>query len=541
MALGFEKLTEKMKHSSKEEHSDDRESGSHGHHEGKAEAPVSPVLIDRPGASDTSKLDGKGLQVTIVASHWYGKVVHSLVDACSKELLAKGVEEDSLHLVEVAGAFELPFAAARLIDCKDKSRRPDAVICIGCMVQDSTHMCEIMSQAVAHGIMQLNVTSDTPVIFGVLSCASESQAQSCTKMQSCCGIDESHKCNHGVSWAQSALQMAHLKRCSSAREMERCCCTRCVGRGSGKSGERKSEKHESSKHESCASCKSSPGDCSCKDCKCFPCCAKREACRGCGCPPDKCSCHECDCSGGSAKKTGAVKALSSEHGTKQEAMKNLSTERAGHEESSSKSDRSSVRCVRCGSQVDDCKCGTTTTVKHNLQAQQVESVAERHDTGDQHSGGDEVRETGSNADEHASKKHQSHNSCKTCGSLADKCSCKECECQVCSSKIHGGEHIEPAIKSATSSAIVCGGDCIRASQRAATGGCPGCECPAGGCPCTKCSCPLCGPHQKAFDSTPCRGSNEARKRAIAGNCPACGCPAGHCPCTGCICPICKSL
>ncbi|CAI5745497.1 unnamed protein product [Peronospora destructor] len=352
MALGFEKLTEKMKHSSKEEHSEDKESSGHGHHEDKTEAPVNPVLIERPGASETSTLNGKGLRVTIVASHWYEKVVHSLVDACSKELLAKGVEEDSLHLVEVAGAFELPFAAARLIDCKDKNRRPDAVICIGCMVQDSTHMCETVSRAVAHGIMQLNVTSDTPVIFGVLCCTSESQAQSCTEKRLCCGIDEGHKCNHGVSWAQSALQMAHLKRYSSAKEMERCCCTRCVGRGSGKSGENKSKVHESSKHESCATCKSSAGNCKCRSC-----CAKREACRGCGCPPDKCSCHGCDCSVGSDKKTGAVETSSSEHGTEQEAMKSSSIERAGHEESSSNSREGSAECTRCGSSGDDCKCG----------------------------------------------------------------------------------------------------------------------------------------------------------------------------------------
>ena len=185
--------------------------------------------------------------------------------------------------------------------------------------------------------------------------------------------------------------------------------------------------------------------------------------------------------------------------------------------------------------------GTTTSVKHNLKAQQVESVAERHGIEEQDSGGAEAREAGSNAGEHASKKHQSHNSCKTCGSLADKCSCKECECQVCSSKIHGGKQIEPAIKSATSSTIVCSGACVRAAQRAAAGGCPGCECPADGCPGTKCSCPICGPHEKPLAPTSCRDSDEARTRATAGNCPACGCPPGKCPCTGCICPVCKSL
>ncbi|GMF45255.1 unnamed protein product [Phytophthora fragariaefolia] len=137
--------------------------------------------------------------------------------------------------------------------------------------------------------------------------------------------------------------------------------------------------------------------------------------------------------------------------------------------------------------------------------------------------------------------HVSHESCKSCGSLADKCSCKDCECQVCFSKTRAGnsQTIEPPIKSATSSTIVCGGGCVAAAQRAEAGGCPACECPAN-CPCTKCGCPICGPTQSAAQPLPCCGGSEASKRATAGNCPACGCPASNCPCTGCVCPVCKS-
>lgn len=390
------------------EHHD--EGGGHGHHEGNTKRPHSPVLIEQAGATQTNKLDGNGLRVTIVASRWYENVVHSLVDACSKELLAKGVAEDDLHLVEVAGAFELPFAAASLVYCKDTSHRPDAVICIGCFVNGATHMCETMSHAVADGIMKLNVTPGaTPVIFGVLCCDSESQAHSCAEKRSCCGVGEGQKCNHGVSWAQSALEMAHLKRCTSAKKMEHCSCTRCVSRESGESGEhnRKSEKSEYGEHDLCTSCGLAAGKCSCKECVCRVCCNNRGA-------------------------------------------------------------------------------------------------------------------------------------CTSCKSSADNCSCKDCECQVCSSKTGSGEQIEPAIKSATSSTILCGGGCIAAAQRAAAGGCPGCECPAGGCPCTKCGCPICGPNQSASNPTPCCGGNKAGKRATAGNCPACGCPGGNCPCTGCKCPTCKS-
>lgn len=336
MAPGVEKLTSKLKFGTKEEHpvgATHDQGGSHGREtEDKTEVTHRPVLIEQPGAAQSRQLDGSGLKVTIVASRWYEKVIHSLVDACSDELLAKGVAEDDLHVVEVAGAFELPFAAARLVHCKDTSHRPDAVICIGCLVSDSTHTCETMSHAVANGIMKLNVTFDTPVIYGVLCCDNESQAHSCAEKRSC-GSGEDEKCNHGVAWAQSALEMAHLKRCMAAKKLEHF-----LGRGGGKHKCEKTAKKEYSKHDvcltcgstarectckdckcrlccnhrgDCTSCKSSAENCSCEDCKCRSCCSKRETCRGCGCPPDKCSCQGCNCAVCASKETTGKK-MSSE-------------------------------------------------------------------------------------------------------------------------------------------------------------------------------------------------------------------------------------
>ncbi|GMF65206.1 unnamed protein product [Phytophthora lilii] len=387
-----------MKFATKEEHPEGAphghpsehhgESSGHGHHEGKTKTPHSPVLIEQPGTSASSKLDGTGLRVTIIAARWYEKVIHSLTEACSEELLAKGVAEDNLHLVEVAGAFELPFAAARVIHCKDASYRPDAVVCIGCIVNDATHMSETMGQAVANGIMKLNVTSDTPVIFGVLCCKNEGQAQSCAAAKESCGGGEGHKCNHGVSWAQSALEMAHLKRCVAGKKSEKCRCTRCVSRSTSERTKHESGKHESLKSHGtcstcgssaekcsckdckcqvccdnrgdCTGCGSSPGNCSCKDCKCRACCTKREACRGCGCPPDKCSCEGCNCSSCSKKAAAATKMpMTSEHETK--GTTHPSSEHASKQATGGGSGGTmhggSGECASCGSPGGQCKCG----------------------------------------------------------------------------------------------------------------------------------------------------------------------------------------
>ncbi|CAI5742825.1 unnamed protein product [Hyaloperonospora brassicae] len=430
MVSGIEKLAEKMKLTSKEHSDDDRggqsvehygeggsqehhgsrhehhgggssheqhygEGGRHEHrkggssHEGKNRVAACPVLIERSGATQTSRFDGKPFRVTIVASHWYEKVVHSLVDACSKELLDKGVTEDNLQVVEVAGAFELPFTAARLIASKNTGHRPDAVVCIGCFVEDTTRTCETMRQAVAHGIMELNVTSGVPVIFGVLCCDNASQAHSFAEKRSCYGIDDNERCNFGVSWAQSALQMAHLNRCTSAKEMEHCSCFRSEGRSSGDNDEHKhkGQKHEPEKKEkctscgmseqkcsctecvckeccdhggACTSCKSSADKCTCKDCKCRSCCIRRDACRRCGCPPGSCCCQGCDCAVCSGTEAGDEKTKTSgqsaEHATtKASASGHSKAERSSGDDAGVHV--SSTKCDRCGNPSGACKCG----------------------------------------------------------------------------------------------------------------------------------------------------------------------------------------
>ena len=53
--------------------------------------------------------------------------------------------------------------------------------------------------------MNLGVSSGTPIIFGVLTCLTESQAEARAGLS-----DEGH--NHGIDWAQAAVEMGLLKK-----------------------------------------------------------------------------------------------------------------------------------------------------------------------------------------------------------------------------------------------------------------------------------------------------------------------------------------
>ena len=105
------------------------------------------------------------------------------------------------HQIQVPGSYELPFAARTVLDDSD------VVICIGCLIKGDTMHFEYICEAVTQGIMRLNTDhpSCTPVIFGVLACLTEEQALIRA------GLVPGGK-NHGIEWAQSALEMAAIKR-----------------------------------------------------------------------------------------------------------------------------------------------------------------------------------------------------------------------------------------------------------------------------------------------------------------------------------------
>ncbi|DAZ93926.1 TPA: hypothetical protein N0F65_008869 [Lagenidium giganteum] len=278
-----------------------------------------PVLIERPGHTQSRKLDGHGLRVAIVSTRWYGQtVVHPLVDACVKELLAKGVESDHVHRIEVAGAYELPFAASRVIQAKKDML--DAVVCIGCNVQGGTMAFEFVSEAVVMGIMKLNVKTDTPVVLGVLTCLSEVEAKACAEARGSCG-GSNKRCNHGVEWAQSALEMAHLKRSTAAK---RCgCACHCLQENCKCTCHRKACK--------CTACSCS-GPCKCSNCG-GP--ASRQSTQACGrCGNPNCSCAECQCA------------------TKPSGQKDCTCVRCGPREAS---------CADCGNKQRECVCPSTDT------------------------------------------------------------------------------------------------------------------------------------------------------------------------------------
>jgi 6,7-dimethyl-8-ribityllumazine synthase len=138
--------------------------------------------------------DSAGKKIGIVVSKWNDSITYSLLDGAVNTLLSANVLKDDILIVEVPGTFELPFGAQRII----KTKKLDAVICLGCVIQGETRHFDFICDATANGIMRVSLDNELPVIFGVLTTDTLQQA-----------IDRSDGLhgNKGIEAAATALQL----------------------------------------------------------------------------------------------------------------------------------------------------------------------------------------------------------------------------------------------------------------------------------------------------------------------------------------------
>ena len=145
------------------------------------------------------RLDAKGLRIALLASRFNETITKSLLEGALSALRRHGLDDASITVAWVPGAFELPMTAKRLAD----SGEFDAIVCLGAVIRGATsHYDYVCSQAAA-GIARVALDTGVPVIFGVLTTENIEQAieRSGTKAG-----------NKGFDSAVAAIEMADLLR-----------------------------------------------------------------------------------------------------------------------------------------------------------------------------------------------------------------------------------------------------------------------------------------------------------------------------------------
>ncbi len=105
------------------------------------------------------------MRIAIAASRFNDLITDRLVAGARDSLARHGIEEGSITLVWVPGAFELPLVAQRLVVSGDH----DAVVCVGAVVRGSTDHYEHVCTQAASGILRVSLDTGVPVVFGVLT------------------------------------------------------------------------------------------------------------------------------------------------------------------------------------------------------------------------------------------------------------------------------------------------------------------------------------------------------------------------------------
>ena len=116
--------------------------------------------------------DRSEISIGIIVAEYNSFITSKLLDATKKTLISNNVRSENILELEVSGSFEIPVIASKLA----KSKKFDAIICLGAVIKGDTDHYEYVSLAVTQGIGRVAIDNDIPVIFGVLTTHNIEQA-----------------------------------------------------------------------------------------------------------------------------------------------------------------------------------------------------------------------------------------------------------------------------------------------------------------------------------------------------------------------------
>ena len=143
------------------------------------------------------KLEAAGQRFGLVVTRFNNFFTDKLLEGALDCLRRHGADESNIGVAYVPGAFEVPYAAARMAN----SGNYDAVICLGAVVRGETPHFDYIAGESAKGIARIALDSGIPVIYGMVTADTLEQAieRSGTKAG-----------NKGWDAAAAAIEMINL-------------------------------------------------------------------------------------------------------------------------------------------------------------------------------------------------------------------------------------------------------------------------------------------------------------------------------------------
>lgn len=141
----------------------------------------------------------KKAKIAIVVARFNEFITAKLLSGALDTLKRENICEEDITVVWVPGAFEIPLLATKLA----KSKKYDAIICLGAVIRGNTDHYTYVCNEVSKGIAQVSASYELPVMFGILTTDTIEQAieRAGTKAG-----------NKGAECAHGAIEMIDLLR-----------------------------------------------------------------------------------------------------------------------------------------------------------------------------------------------------------------------------------------------------------------------------------------------------------------------------------------
>jgi 6,7-dimethyl-8-ribityllumazine synthase len=145
-------------------------------------APEPAPAVEEHAGSDFRVPDGYDLlegrpvggrrTVGVVVARFNAEITTQQLARALATLEEAGVARESIVVMPVPGAFELPLAAMALA----KTRRYACIVALGCVIRGETSHFDFVAGEAASGLQLAAIETGVPISFGLLTCETREQA-----------------------------------------------------------------------------------------------------------------------------------------------------------------------------------------------------------------------------------------------------------------------------------------------------------------------------------------------------------------------------
>lgn len=121
------------------------------------------------------KVEAKGKRIAIVLPYFNEELGLQLLEKTKKELLQQKIAAKDIEIHRTLGALELPFTCQKIL--KAKGKKVDAIIALGIVIRGETAHFDLVNTTAHQGLMQVQLTHNVPIVFGILACENVEQVK----------------------------------------------------------------------------------------------------------------------------------------------------------------------------------------------------------------------------------------------------------------------------------------------------------------------------------------------------------------------------